>query len=185
MLIVEVFIFSVVEQGVMIIIFNCLDCFNSFNDLMYYQLVECLKQVECDDGVCCLLIIGVGCGFCVGQDLNDCNVDFSGLLLDFGMLVECFYNLLVCCLVVLLKLVICVVNGVVVGVGVILVLGCDIVLVVCLVKFVMVFSKFGLVLDCGGSWFLLWVVGCVCVMGLVLLGDSFSVEQVVQWGIIW
>lgn len=75
------------------------------------------------------------------------------------MLVECFYNLLVCCLVKLLKLVICVVNGVVVGVGVILVLGGDIVIVVCLVKFVMVFSKLGLIFDCGGIWLLLCVVG--------------------------
>lgn len=29
------FIFSYVEKGVMILMFNCLECLNSFNDEMY------------------------------------------------------------------------------------------------------------------------------------------------------
>ena len=52
-------------------------------------------------------------------------------------------------------------------------------------KFVMAFSKLGLVPDCGGSWFLPRVAGRARAMGLALLGDSLSAEQAAQWGIIW
>ena len=150
----EAFILSAVEQGVMTITLNRPDRLNSFNDLMHHQLAECLKQAERDDGVRCLLITGAGRGFCAGQDLNDRNVDPSGPPPDLGMSVERFYNPLVRRLAALPKPVICAVNGVAAGAGATLALGCDIVLAARSAKFVMAFSKLGLVPDCGGSWFL-------------------------------
>ena len=181
----EAFILSAVEQGVMTITLNRPDRLNSFNDLMHHQLAECLKQAERDDGVRCLLITGAGRGFCAGQDLNDRNVDPSGPPPDLGMSVERFYNPLVRRLAALPKPVICAVNGVAAGAGATLALGCDIVLAARSAKFVMAFSKLGLVPDCGGSWFLPRVAGRARAMGLALLGDSLSAEQAAQWGIIW
>lgn len=181
----EAFILSAVEQGVMTITLNRPDRLNSFNDLMHQQLAECLKQAERDDGVRCLLITGAGRGFCAGQDLNDRNVDPSGPQPDLGMSVERFYNPLVRRLAALPKPVICAVNGVAAGAGATLALGCDIVLAARSAKFVMAFSKLGLVPDCGGSWFLPRVAGRARAMGLALLGDSLSAEQAAQWGIIW
>lgn len=158
----EAFILSAVEQGVMTITLNRPDRLNSFNDLMHHQLAECLKQAERDDGVRCLLITGAGRGFCAGQDLNDRNVDPSGPPPDLGMSVERFYNPLVRRLAALPKPVICAVNGVAAGAGATLALGCDIVLAARSAKFVMAFSKLGLVPDCGGSWFLPRVAGRAC-----------------------
>ena len=83
------------------------------------------------------------------------------------------------------KPVICAVNGVAAGAGATLALGCDIVPAARSAKFVMAFSKLGLVPDCGGSWFLPRVAGRARAMGLALLGDSLSAEQAAQWGIIW
>ncbi len=161
----EAFILSAVEQGVMTITLNRPDRLNSFNDLMHHQLAECLKQAERDDGVRCLLITGAGRGFCAGQDLNDRNVDPSGPPPDLGMSVERFYNPLVRRLAALPKPVICAVNGVAAGAGATLALGCDIVLAARSAKFVMAFSKLGLVPDCGGSWFLPRVAGRARAMG--------------------
>ncbi|WP_179373531.1 enoyl-CoA hydratase-related protein [Klebsiella pneumoniae] len=104
---------------------------------------------------------------------------------DDGMSVERFYNPLVRRLAALPKPVICAVNGVAAGAGATLALGCDIVLAARSAKFVMAFSKLGLVPDCGGSWFLPRVAGRARAMGLALLGDSLSAEQAAQWGIIW
>ena len=140
----EAFILSAVEQGVMTITLNRPDRLNSFNDLMHHQLAECLKQAERDDGVRCLLITGAGRGFCAGQDLNDRNVDPSGPPPDLGLSVERFYNPLVRRLAALPKPVICAVNGVAAGAGATLALGCDIVLAARSAKFVMAFSKLGL-----------------------------------------
>ncbi|MBX4651268.1 2-(1,2-epoxy-1,2-dihydrophenyl)acetyl-CoA isomerase PaaG [Klebsiella michiganensis] len=181
----EAFILSEVEQGVMTITLNRPDRLNSFNDLMHQQLATCLKQAERDDSVRCLLLTGAGRGFCAGQDLNDRNVDPSGPAPDLGLSVERFYNPLVRRLAALPKPVICAVNGVAAGAGATLAMGCDIVLAARSAKFVMAFSKLGLVPDCGGSWFLPRVAGRARAMGLALLGDSLSAEQAAQWGMIW
>ncbi|QGN37921.1 2-(1,2-epoxy-1,2-dihydrophenyl)acetyl-CoA isomerase PaaG [Klebsiella oxytoca] len=181
----EAFILSEVEQGVMTITLNRPDRLNSFNDQMHQQLAECLKQAERDDSVRCLLVTGAGRGFCAGQDLNDRNVDPSGPAPDLGLSVERFYNPLVRRLAALPKPVICAVNGVAAGAGATLAMGCDIVLAARSAKFVMAFSKLGLVPDCGGSWFLPRVAGRARAMGLALLGDSLSAEQAAQWGMIW
>ncbi|PKQ50103.1 2-(1,2-epoxy-1,2-dihydrophenyl)acetyl-CoA isomerase [Citrobacter portucalensis] len=181
----DVFILSEVEQGVMTITLNRPDRLNSFNDVMHQQLADCLKQAERDDTIRCLLITGAGRGFCAGQDLNDRNVDPSGPAPDLGMSVERFYNPLVRRLAALPKPVICAVNGVAAGAGATLALGCDIVLAARSAKFVMAFSKLGLVPDCGGSWVLPRVAGRARAVGLLMLGDNLSAEQAAQWGMIW
>nr|WP_181955408.1 2-(1,2-epoxy-1,2-dihydrophenyl)acetyl-CoA isomerase PaaG [Raoultella terrigena] len=182
---VEAFILSTVEQGVMTINLNRPDRLNSFNDVMHQQLAECLTQAERDDSVRCLLITGAGRGFCAGQDLNDRNVDPSGPAPDLGLSVERFYNPLVRRLAALPKPVIAAVNGVAAGAGATLALGCDIVLAARSASFVMAFSRLGLVPDCGGSWFLPRVAGRARAMGLALLGEKLSAEQAAQWGMIW
>lgn len=182
---VEAFILSTVEQGVMTITLNRPDRLNSFNDLMHQQLAECLTQAERDDSVRCLLITGAGGGFCAGQDLNDRNVDPSGPAPDLGLSVERFYNPLVRRLAALPKPVIAAVNGVAAGAGATLALGCDMVLAARSASFVMAFSRLGLVPDCGGSWFLPRVAGRARAMGLALLGEKLSAEQAAQWGMIW
>ncbi|HGC4841331.1 TPA: enoyl-CoA hydratase-related protein [Escherichia coli] len=111
------FILSHVEKGVMTLTLNRPERLNSFNDEMHTQLAECLKQVERDDTIRCLLITGAGRGFCAGQDLNDRNVDPTGPAPDLGMSVERFYNPLVRRLAKLPKPVICAVNGVAAGAG--------------------------------------------------------------------
>lgn len=62
------FILSHVEKGVMTLTLNRPERLNSFNDEMHAQLAECLKQVERDDTIRCLLLTGAGRGFCAGQD---------------------------------------------------------------------------------------------------------------------
>ena len=181
----DAFILSEVEQGVMTITLNRPDRLNSFNDVMHQQLADCLKQAERDDTIRCLLITGAGRGFCAGQDLNDRNVDPSGPAPDLGMAVERFYNPLVRRLAALPKPVICAVNGVAAGAGATLAMGCDIVLAARSAKFVMAFSKLGLVPDCGGSWGLPRVAGRARAVGLLMLGDNLSAEQAAQWGMIW
>ena len=182
---VEAFILSTVEQGVMTITLNRPDRLNSFNDLMHQQLAESLTQAERDDSVRCLLITGAGRGFCAGQDLNDRNVDPSGPAPDLGLSVERFYTPLVRRLAALPKPVIAAVNGVAAGAGATLALGCDMVLAARSASFVMAFSRLGLVPDCGGSWFLPRVAGRARAMGLALLGEKLSAEQAAQWGMIW
>ncbi len=146
------FILSHVEKGVMTLTLNRPERLNSFNDEMHAQLAECLKQVERDDTIRCLLLTGAGRGFCAGQDLNDRNVDPTGPAPDKK---GCQLNVSITHWYVAWqnyqKPVICAVNGVAAGAGATLALGCDIVIAARSAKFVMAFSKLGLpVPDCGG-----------------------------------
>ncbi|KGQ06107.1 putative enoyl-CoA hydratase paaG [Beauveria bassiana D1-5] len=152
---------------------------------MHHQLAEVLTQAERDETIRCLLITGAGRGFCAGQDLNDRNVDPSGDAPDLGYSVETFYNPLLRRLAKLPKPVIAAVNGVAAGAGATLALGCDMVIAARSAKFIISFSKLGLVPDCGGTWFLLRLTGRARAMGLALLGDTLSAEQAHDWGMIW
>jgi len=46
-------------------------------------------------------------------------------------------------------------------------------------RFMRAFSKFGLVPDCGGTWFLPRILGSARAMGLT--GDQLSAEQAPEW----
>ena len=52
-------------------------------------------------------------------------------------------------------------------------------------SFIQAFSRIGLTLDCGGSYWLPRLTGTARAMGLALLGDKLSAEQAEQWGLIW
>lgn len=182
---VDDFILSTVDQGVMTLTLNRPERLNSFNDEMHRQLAACLYDAEHDDAIRCLLIAGAGRGFCAGQDLADRNVDPNGNVPDLGQSVEQFYNPLVRRLAALPKPVIASVNGVAAGAGATLALGCDIVIAARSASFVMAFSKLGLVPDCGGSWYLPRLAGRARAMGLTLLGNKLSAEQAHAWGMIW
>ncbi len=179
------FIVSDVQSGVMTLTLNRPERLNSFNDEMHRQLAEVLTQAERDETIRCLLITGAGRGFCAGQDLNDRNVDPSGDAPDLGYSVETFYNPLLRRLAKLPKPVIAAVNGVAAGAGATLALGCDMVIAARSAKFIMSFSKLGLVPDCGGTWFLPRLTGRARAMGLALLGDTLSAELAHEWGMIW
>lgn len=172
------FIPSYVEKGVTTLTFNRPGRPNSFSDEIHARPVECLKQVEHGDTIRCLLFTGAGHGFCAGQDLNDRNADPIDPAPDLGILAERFYSLLVRRLAKLSKPVICAVDGMAVGAGATLALGYDIAIAARLAKFTMASSRLGLISDCGGTWLLSHVTGRARAVGLALLGNQPSAEQV-------
>lgn len=181
----EPMILSAVADGVMRLTLNRPERLNSFNDAMHRELADCLTQAERDDIVRALLITGAGRGFCAGQDLNDRQVDPAAAAPDLGRSVETFYNPLVRRLARLPKPVIAAVNGVAAGAGASLALGCDMVLAARSARFVMAFSKLGLVPDSGGTWFLPRLAGRARALGMALTGGNVSAEQAADWGLIW
>lgn len=75
----ENFIYEVIDLIVMII-FNWLECLNVFIGLLFEEFVWVIGEVEKDLVVVVILFIGVGCGFCVGVDMDGLKsiVDFDG-----------------------------------------------------------------------------------------------------------
>lgn len=174
-----------VQGGVAKLVLNRPDKLNSFNAQMHSEVRECLKSVERDSTIRCLLITGRGRGFCAGQDLGDRDVSPDAEVPDLGESIEKNYNPLLRRIKALEKPVICAVNGVAAGAGANIALACDIVLAARSASFIQSFSKIGLVPDSGGTWSLPRLVGHARAMALSMLGDKLSAEQAADWGMVW
>ncbi len=107
----ETILFNVTD-GVAKLVLNFPDKLNSFTAEMHKEIRTCLKIIESDDTIRCLLITGNGRGSCAGQDLIDRDVSADAESPDFGISLEKNYNPLLRRLKALDKPVICAVNGV-------------------------------------------------------------------------
>jgi 2-(1,2-epoxy-1,2-dihydrophenyl)acetyl-CoA isomerase len=132
---------------------------NEFNDEMHEALARVLDAAADDVRCRAVLLTGEGRAFCAGQDLNDRVFVEGGAEPDLGATVERFYNPLIRRLQSLPKPVVCAVNGVAAGAGANRALACDIVLAARPARFVLAFTRIGLIPDSGGTFFLPRLVG--------------------------
>ena len=175
----------IVTDGVACLTLNRPESLNSFTTEMHAELRAVFKLIKQDPLVRCVLLTGNGKGFCAGQDLNDRSVSADQGPVDLGESVEKNYNPLIRTITGLEMPVICAINGVAAGAGVSLALACDIVLAARSSKFVMAFSKIGVIPDSGCTWHLPRAIGLPRAMALALTGDRISAEQAADWGMIW
>ena len=172
------------EEDVTTLILNRPDKLNSFNAAMHAELRDAIAAAA-ENGTRCLVLTGVGRGFCTGQDLAD-RVQPSGAPPpDLGASLEANYNRLIRLLKSLEMPVIAAVNGVAAGAGANLALACDIVVAARSASFTHSFCQVGWIPDSVGTWTLPRLVGQARAAGLMLLGDKISAEQAEGWGMIW
>jgi len=153
------------------------DRLNAFNDDMHAQLAISMKTAAEDKSVRCVLLTGSGRGFCAGQDLSARAPRKSTEPPDLGHTLTTLYNPLVKRIRSMDKPVVCAVNGVAAGAGI--VLAAD------TATFIQSFAKVGLVPDAGGSWHLTQLLGVARAKALALTAEPLSAEKAEQWGLIW
>jgi len=172
------------ETGVLTITLNRPDKLNAFNPEMHERLRDALDQADAPE-VRAVLLTGAGRAFCAGQDLSERDVSPGAAPIDLAVSLGSNYNPLVRRLRELPKPVVCAVNGTAAGAGANIALACDIVIAARSASFVQAFSRIGLVLDSGGTFFLPRLVGSARAMGLALLAEKLSAEDAAAWGLIW
>ena len=155
---------------------------NSFNAALHAELRAALDAAAGDDTVRCVVLTGVGRGFCAGQDLGDAAAVPGS---DLGRLIADHYTPLVERIRSMPVPVVAAVNGVAAGAGANLALCCDMVLAARSASFIQAFSRIGLVPDTGGTWLLPRLVGHARAMGLALLGDKLPAEEAARIGLVW
>lgn len=177
-----------VEGGVARITLNRPDQRNAISLAVHRRMDEVLSDIEARDDVRAVLLTGEGKAFCSGQDLSERKVEeCSGEQLGEAVResVGSRYNPLVRRLLALPVPLVCAVNGVAAGAGASLALMADIVIAAESARFAYVFSKIGLMPDCGGSWILPHLAGNARALGIALTGDPISARQALDWGLIW
>lgn len=137
-----------------------------------------LAALDTDPGVRVLVLTGAEGDFCAGADLDGLDRDTHPyLMMDGG-------NRVVAALHRVRVPTIAKVDGVAVGMGMNLALGCDLVVASDRARFCEMFPRRGLSVDCGGSWILPRLVGLHRAKELCLLGDEVPAVRAAEYGLV-
>jgi enoyl-CoA hydratase/carnithine racemase len=143
---------------------------NAINRELWIALAQALIDADKDAHVRVVVITGAGGAFCSGADIS--TPDDSHPVHKLQRLTD-----VALALHELSKPTIAKVNGVAVGAGWNLALGCDLVVASPESTFSQIFSKRGLSVDLGGSWLLPKIVGLQQAKRLVLLAETIDAAE--------
>jgi enoyl-CoA hydratase/carnithine racemase len=150
---------------------------NAITLAMYGALVEALNEARADDTVRVVLLSGAGASFTAGNDLND----FIGQT-DFGDTNDAIRLLRL--LPSFRKVLVAAVHGQTVGIGVTMLLHCDLVVAARGTQLIMPFVKLGLVPEAASSLLLPRLIGHQRAAELLLLGRPLEAEAALEMGLI-
>jgi enoyl-CoA hydratase/carnithine racemase len=150
---------------------------NAITFAMYEALEAGLTAAGADDSVRALLLSGEGAGFCAGNDLHDFinGPNFSSKHPVLGFLRG---------LVNLKKPLVAAVHGQVVGIGVTMLLHCDLVVAADNARFSMPFVSLGLVPEAASSLLLPQRLGPQRAAELLLLGTPYDASTALSLGLV-
>jgi len=164
-------------DGVRTLTFNRPDAMNAFNQELWYATADALDQAGADDAIRCVLLTGAGRAFCAGQDLGemaDPSVfeDREPGYLRFMPVLEAFP-----------KPVVAAVNGVGVGIGLTMLLHCDLVLMSEQAKLKVPFISLGVTTEASASVMMPTVMGWQRAVEVLFTEPWITAEQAVIDGI--
>jgi enoyl-CoA hydratase/carnithine racemase len=143
---------------------------NAINRDLWIALADALTAAGNDRGVRAVVITGAGGAFCSGADIS--TPDDSHPVHKLQRLTDVALALHELPVPTIAK-----VNGVAVGAGWNLALGCDLVAATPESTFSQIFTKRGLSVDLGGSWLLPKIVGLQQAKRLVLLAETIDAAE--------
>jgi len=147
-------------------------------------LLAALTEAAADEAVRAVVLTGSGRAFCLGQHLGEhAEALRSGPEAAFATLSE-HYGPIVTLLSTMAKPVIAAINGTCVGAGLSLALACDLRIARSGASFATAFTGIGLSFDSGLSASLARAVGAARASELILLGEAFTAEQALAWGVV-
>jgi enoyl-CoA hydratase/carnithine racemase len=171
------------KDGVVTVTMNRPERKNAANGVMLNELKEIFAEVEDRPDDRLMVLTGAGGAFCSGADLSDPNGPAtdptrSGLtrMRRLGDVALGLHHVT--------KPTIAKVDGVAVGAGLSLALGCDLVVCSDRARLSMIFAKRGLSLDNGASWLLPRLVGMARAKEIALFGGMWSGEEAAAIGLV-
>jgi enoyl-CoA hydratase/carnithine racemase len=171
------------QGGVVTVTMNRPERKNAASAVMLLELVAIFEEIEANAEDRVMVLTGAGGAFCSGADLGDpkgpaTDTSRSPLarMRRLGDVALTLHRVT--------KPTIAKVDGVAVGAGLSLALGCDLVVCSDRAKLSMIFSRRGLSLDNGGSYLLPRLVGMARAKEIALFGGMYSAEEALAIGLI-
>jgi 2-(1,2-epoxy-1,2-dihydrophenyl)acetyl-CoA isomerase len=166
------------DGAVATIVLNRPDVLNAMSMRMHQELFRAIALVRDTPGIRVLILTGAGRGFCAGDDMKESDPRDGACPPEKE--VEIVWHNIVRELRRLPKPVIAAVNGVAVGAGSGLVLGCDIRIASENARFGDIFIRRGIA---GGSYLLTRAVGVAKALELIFTGDIIDAREATRLGI--
>lgn len=172
-----------VEDGALWLTLTRPERLNALTDRMVRVLSEALETAVGRDDVRCVVISGAGGSFSAGADVGSgvggepAHERFDVRALDAA-------NRLVRAVTNLDKPVLAAVDGVAAGVGCSLALACDLVVAARSARFLLAFTRIGLMPDGGSSWTVAASIGRARAMRMALLAEPLPAEEAYGAGLV-
>lgn len=147
-------------------------------------LLGAVGAAATDETVRAVVLSGSGRVFCAGQDLGEHAAALDADPATAFATLDDLYGPIVTALHEAAKPVIAAINGSCVGAGLSLALACDVRISADSAKFATAFTGIGLSFDSGLSATLARAVGAARASELILLGEPFTAEQALAWGLV-
>jgi len=171
------------DRRVRVVTFNRPDALNAFNDEMYHAAGAALEDAQASNDIACVVLTGKGRAFSAGQDLGEMGrLSSEATPHDFGDEGPGFPHFLDT-LAALEKPVIAAVNGIGVGIGMTMLLHCDIAVIASTARLRAPFVPLGVVPEAAGSVLMPVVMGNQRAAEKLYTGDWISAEEAVETGL--
>ena len=166
-------------NGVVTLTLNRPERKNAMNAAMFNELLAVFREVDASTSDRVLVITGAGDAFCSGADLGDRGSDTRPALARLHWVAD-----IALALHRIPKPVLAKVNGVAVGAGMNLALGCDLIIASDNARFSEIFARRGLSIDFGGSWLLPRLIGMHRAKELAFFADIISAKEAAELGLV-
>ena len=176
------------SDGIATITLNRPDVLNAYVPEMGDEIVDAFARIRADDAIRVVILTGAGRAFCAGVDLQRLKQSQAGPEGSKGATTrlgeEAFINDFPLELATFPKPVIAALNGAAVGVGITMVLPCDIRIAVQGAKLGLTFTKLGILPGLGSTHLLPAIVGRAKALELVLTSRVIKAEEGEQIGLV-
>ncbi len=173
-------------EAIATITLNRPDKLNAYTTEMGDEVVHAFRRVRDDDAVRVVILTGAGRGFCAGVDLDHLKAHQTGRNASKGPRLgeEDFLRKLPLELLEFPKPVIAAINGAAIGVGVTMVLPCDVRIAAEGAKIGLTFAKLGILPGLGSTHLLPRLVGMARAQELVLSARVIVAEEAAEIGLV-
>ncbi len=174
------------RDGVATITLNRPDKLNAYIPQMGAEIVGAFEEARNDDSVRAVILTGTGKAFCAGVDLDYIKGVTSGEIVPEGPRLgeESFVRQWPLDALEFPKPIIAAVNGAAVGVGITMILPCDIRIAAVGAKLKLNFTRLGMLPGLGSTGLLPQLVGVGRALDLVLTGETVLAESAAEVGLV-
>jgi len=153
---------------------------NAMNRQMMDEIIDALKMITNDSSIYVAVITGTGRSFMAGADIKEYALQTSEQFRSFQQKGITLYQLIENADIPFIAAV----NGFALGGGFEIALACDFIVAVDSAKMGLPEVHLGLIPGGGGTQRLLYKVGMNRVKEMLMMGQSYSAKQMLEWGVV-